>query len=345
MLVATFKPYTLNFNEPGGTSRGVLTQKPSWFVEVYNKNNPTIKGVGEISVIPKLSPEYFLKTNLEEIIAQKLANINNVDIYNQNEWHLIPAVRFGIETALTDLKNGGTRILYPSLFTKGDEGITINGLVWMGDIATMRRRIIEKYEAGFRCIKLKIGALNFDNELKLVEFVRTEFPDVEIRLDANGAFTPSDALHKIDLLSKYQIHSIEQPIKPNQWKAMADICKQSPIDIALDEELIGIEQNKAEMLNTINPQYIILKPSLVGGLYESEQWIALCQQYGIKWWATSALESNIGLNAIAQWVFTQNVDMPQGLGTGMVYSNNFDSPLKVNNAKLWHTNQKWSLSI
>lgn len=343
MLQAKIIPYTLIFNEPSGTSRGILIEKPSWFVRVFDSDKPDVFGLGEISVIPKLSPECAI-ANLDEVIARKVADIDNVDIADDSQWQGIPAIRFGIETALRDLKNGGKRILFDSDFAQGKCGIFINGLVWMGDIETMRQRVQEKYDMGFRCIKLKIGALNFDNELKLIEFVRNEFPEVEIRLDANGAFAPEDAMKKLEKLATFGIHSIEQPIKAGQWKTMAEICRQSPIDIALDEELIGVEQRRTEMLETIRPKYIILKPSLIGGLAVSEKWIEEAKSLNIGWWATSALESNIGLNAIAQWVYTQRVAMSQGLGTGMIYSNNIPSPLAVSQARLWHTMSSWNLT-
>mgnify|MGYP002624805395 CR=1 FL=1 len=343
MLKADFKPYTLIFNEPGGTSRGVLTQKPSWIVRVWDTDNSDVKGVGEVSVIPKLSPESQI-TDIDAVIAAKIAGLSAVDVADDEQWHGIPAVRFGFETALRDLQTGGRRLLYESAFTSGLDGICINGLVWMGDIATMRQRVQQKYNAGFRCIKLKIGALDFDRELQLVEYVRNEFPEVEIRLDANGAFAPEDALFKLEKLALLDIHSIEQPIRAGNWQAMTELCRRSPIKIALDEELIGIESNAEEMLKIIKPQYVILKPSLIGGVRKAEQWIDCCKRNDIGWWVTSALECNIGLNAIAQWVYTQNVTMPQGLGTGMVYSNNFGSPLIVDEAKLWHRSGKWDFS-
>lgn len=341
-MKADYQPYTLIFNEPSGTSRGILTEKPSWFVRVSDSHNPDVFGLGEISVIPKLSPECAI-ANLDEVIARKVADIDSLDILDDSQWKGIPAVRFGFEMALLDLKNGGRRVLFDSDFTKGQCGIFINGLIWMNDIATMRQKVQEKYDMGFRCIKLKIGALDFERELQLVEFVRNEFPEVEIRLDANGAFSPSEALSKLERLAKSNIHSIEQPVKAGQWQAMAEICRQSPIDIALDEELIGIECDRVKMLEAIRPKYVILKPSLIGGLHKSEQWIADCAELGIGWWATSALESNVGLNAIAQWVYTQNVTMPQGLGTGMIYSNNIPSPLAVRQARLWHSLSGWNL--
>jgi o-succinylbenzoate synthase len=342
MFQAQYNQRILKFNEPGGTSRGVLLEKPSWFIKVWNFENPACIGIGEVSVIPGLSPDDL--ENIEFKIEQGCSNINNLNIEDSEYWEGFPAVRFGFETALLDLKNGGKRILFPSAFSQSQKGIEINGLVWMGDLETMQRLVHQKIEEGFRCIKLKIGAIDFQKELKLIELISTQFGQLEIRLDANGAFSPGEALNKLHELNKFRIHSIEQPIKPRQWQQMAEICLKSPIPVALDEELIGLESEKErkEMLETIKPQYIIIKPSLVGGLAESEKWISLAHDNRIDWWATSALESNIGLNAIAQWCFIQKVVLPQGLGTGKVFSNNFLSPLEVINGQLWYlANKEW----
>ena len=346
MLKAQSYSHILYFAEPGGTSRGTLLEKPSWIIKVWDTKNPAIYGLGEISIIPGLSPD---DLSVLEIKIQKACNeINYLNINERNYWKGFPAVRFGFETALMDLQLGGKCVLYPSAFTGSKAGIDINGLVWMGDLETMRKRVYQKVQQGFRCIKLKIGAIDFNKELELIEFVSSEFGQIEVRLDANGAFAPTDALKKLEKLNQFPIHSIEQPIKAGQWKQMADICRQSPIPIALDEELIGLEdtQHRKEMLAMIKPQYIILKPSLIGGLNEAEKWRILAQKQNINWWATSALESNIGLNAIAQWVYVQNTSLLQGLGTGKVFTNNFASPLEVINGQLWYIASKgWDISL
>jgi len=243
----------------------------------------------------------------------------------------------------------GRRILFPSSFTLGKTAIDINGLVWMGEFDFMKRQIREKIEAGYTCIKLKIGAIEFDEELELVRNVRNEFSenDIEIRVDANGAFSPEDALGKLEQLSEYDLHSIEQPIKQGHWENMAELCEQTPLPIALDEELIGVNEfeQKKTLLRTISPHYIILKPSLVGGFQSSEEWIGIAEKNNIGWWVTSALESNIGLNAIAQWTYYLENKMPQGLGTGQLYTNNFESPLKITKGKLYFDpSTSWNLN-
>jgi L-alanine-DL-glutamate epimerase-like enolase superfamily enzyme len=214
----------------------------------------------------------------------------------------------------------------------------------------MKQQIQEKLAQGFRCIKVKIGAIDFEKELSLLKFIRNHFDaqTIEIRVDANGAFSSNKALDKLNRLAAYQLHSIEQPIAQHPIEAMTELCKTSPIPIALDEELIGVFSvpNKQKLLEQIQPQYIILKPSLVGGFRGTKEWIEIAEALGIQWWITSALESNIGLNAIAQWTFLQNNPMPQGLGTGGLYTNNFDCPLLVERGELkynvqqsWNTNQ------
>ena len=253
---------------------------------------------------------------------------------------------FGFESAILDLSNGGKRICYPSPFTEGKYQIPINGLVWMGNKEEMISRIDEKVSAGFHTIKLKVGAINFDQELEMIEYIRKKYHenDLEIRLDANGGFTPENALERLKALSKYRIHSIEQPIKQGQWEVMADLCNKTPIPIALDEELIGITNPMMmmELLRNIHPHYIILKPSLMGGLSGSLEWLKMAAQFQIGGWITSALESNIGLNAIAQWVSTLQPKIPQGLGTGMLFSNNIESPLfQAGDYLSYDPNKKW----
>lgn len=336
MLKASYKPYKFIFNFPGGTSRGVLTEKLSYFIKIWDIDQPDIIGLGEVSLLPNLSPE-----NPEQVEVQLNEFIKNPKLFfEQKDLSKFPAIKFGIETALLDLKTGGKQILYPSGFINGKNGIRINGLIWMGNKDLMLKRLKEKVEQGFTCIKLKIGAINFEDELDLIKHIRKaySYKNLEIRVDANGAFTPQNALKKLDSLSKFNIHSIEQPIKQGQWNDMATLCRQTPLPIALDEELIGISDInlRTELIDTIKPQYIILKPSLIGGLKETELWSKLATERNIGWWLTSALEGNIGLNAIAQWTYINGSNMPQGLGTGQVFTNNINSPLVIKGEELWH---------
>lgn len=251
-----------------------------------------------------------------------------------------PSLKFAWETAWIDLLRGGKRELYPSAFSRGDKGIKINGLIWMGDPAFMREQIQKKLAQGFNCLKMKIGGLDFDQELRILEEIRAVAnpSELELRLDANGAFLPKDAQAKLDQLAKFTIHSIEQPIKQNQWEEMRTLCQNSPIPIALDEELIRVasKEEKWKMLDTLRPRYIILKPTLLGGFFESREWIQVAESLGIEWWLTSALESNIGLNAITQFSQEFNNPMPQGLGTGQLYHNNIESPLEIKGEELWY---------
>ena len=260
-----------------------------------------------------------------------------------------PAIRFGLETAILDLEQGGNRLLYPSDFTAGTTGIPINGLIWMGNKPEMLSRIAEKLDQGFKVLKMKVGALRFGDELEILRALRKEHPasSLELRLDANGAWQPDEALEKLKQLSKFGIHSVEQPIPAGTPEEMARICTNSTIPIALDEELIGVQapEQKELLLATIKPHFIILKPSLLGGISASEEWIGLAEKQGTGWWVTSALESNIGLNAIAQWTATLNTTLPQGLGTGSLFSNNVPSPLTVTGSRLFYQPEKtWNLS-
>jgi L-alanine-DL-glutamate epimerase-like enolase superfamily enzyme len=259
-----------------------------------------------------------------------------------------PSVRFGLETALADLRNGGQQLLFPSAFTHGEKGIPINGLIWMGTPEFMKQQIRAKLGAGFRCIKMKIGALDFETEYELLKAVRSEFSPEEItlRVDANCAYSYQTALENLKRLSDLQIHSIEQPIATGRWTEMAELCRQSPVPIGLDEELIGIldQPEMKKLMETIRPAYLILKPSLHGGFAGCEKWIELADQYKTGWWITSALESNIGLNTIAQWTFQLDAKAEQGLGTGQLFINNFDSPLEIQGDQLWfRPEKKWNL--
>jgi o-succinylbenzoate synthase len=337
MLKARYIFHPLHFKRPAGTSRGVLQRKASWFFQIWEAENPAVRGTGEISLIPGLSLD-----NENEIPNELEFLCQNIDDYQAwiaAKGDRFPAMRFGIETALADLQNGGKHVFHDNSFTQGKAGIPINGLIWMGDPDFMQQQIREKLEAGFNCIKIKVGAIDFEQEIALIKELRNQFSPraIEIRLDANGAFIKEEALQKLNNLVAFNIHSIEQPIKAGQPEAMADICLKSPIPIALDEELIGKKSNEiVATLEQIKPQYIILKPSILGGLSMADHWISAAEKRQIGWWATSALESNIGLNAIAQWVFQKKSDMPQGLGTGQLYTNNITSPLEIKEAKLYY---------
>lgn len=342
MLKASFKKYTLSFRSPAITSRATMNYKETYFIKIWAEKNPDIFGIGECALFKGLGADD--KPDYEQKLQHYCDNINNISISEI----AYSSIRFGIETALLDLKNGGKRLIFPTKWVDGDNPIQINGLIWMGSYKEMLNRLEEKLELGFSCIKLKIGGIEFNKEIKLLRFIRSNFPatDLQIRLDANGAFSLSSALVQLEQLAKYDIHSIEQPIKQHQWEEMANICRHSPIPIALDEELIGIEsvEQKSEMLYTINPAYIILKPSLCGGFMGSEQWVKLANDMNIGWWATSALESNIGLNAIAQWVSTHKITMPQGLGTGNLYTNNIESPIcQIDDILTYNTKDKWDI--
>ena len=261
-----------------------------------------------------------------------------------------PSIQFGLEMAFRSLNQKSPFELFPSEFTKGQDSIPINGLIWMRESSFMKQQIKDKLEAGFSCIKLKIGALNFDKELALLKSIRDEFDaqTIEIRVDANGAFKPREALEKLKRLSEFNLHSIEQPIKQGQLQEMAQLCLDTPLPIALDEELIGVFSvtNKQVLLQTIKPQYIILKPTLVGGFKGSHEWIDVAESHNIGWWVTSALESNIGLNAIAQWTYTLKNSLPQGLGTGGLFTNNVQAPLVVNSGRLFYDlKTKWNLKF
>ena len=333
-------PRTLHFKQPAGTSRGVYNTRKSWFVEIEDSERPGCKGVGECAPLPDLScdarPEY--EKTLESI-CRMIELTGNV---NYDMLRPYPSILFGIETAMTDLQNGGNGRLFDTPFARGEEGITINGLVWMGSHDEMLARLESKMKAGFHCVKLKIGAIEFDSELDLIRHIRQAFTkeQIELRVDANGGFTFEDAPSRLEQLARYDIHSIEQPIRQHQWARMAQLCASSPIPIALDEELIGVNMPgmKQELLDTIRPQYIILKPSLHGGIRGTREWIDMAHQRGIGSWITSALESNVGLNAVAQLaadVYGPDISMPQGLGTGMLFTDNIEMPLTIRGEKFW----------
>lgn len=334
--------HQLVFKTPGGTSRGVLKTKDAWFL-ILDLNGR--RGVGECSVIYGLSVEN--KSQIE-FKLEELCNLINFGHKPTKEFFTnCPAIEFAYEMAMLDLQNFESNILFDTPFVKG-EAIPINGLVWMGSKKYMFDQIKDKLAQGFRCIKIKIAAIDFKEELDLLEYIRSQFSkdEIEIRVDANGGFRIHEALENMKRLSDYELHSIEQPIAQGNFEDMARLCLESPLDIALDEELIGvnIDTNSQDLLSTIKPQYIILKPSLIGGFEKSEKWIKKSENLGIRWWVTSALESNIGLNAIAQWTSTLGSKMYQGLGTGQLFENNIPSPLRIDNGALFYSG-KWNLNL
>jgi len=325
MLKASWKKITLNFKQPSGTSRGVLTHKDSWLIKIWDSNQPEVYGLGEASIIKTLSPDW--NDDFEQKVNEVCQQIDKYSsLQDLKELNKFPSIQLAIETALLDLKNGGQSIIFSSDFTNTKAAISINGLIWMGTKEFMLNQIKKKLKDGFTCIKLKIGAIDFESEIELLKFIRSKYSakDVELRVDANGAFLPKDALKKLDTLSKYDLHSIEQPIKQGQVEDMKNLCLNTPLPIALDEELIGKYdlKSKKKVIEEIKPQYIILKPSLIGGFNGSDEWINIAESNNVKWWITSALESNIGLNAIAQYTFTKHNNLPQGLGTGQLFTNN-----------------------
>ena len=329
------EPRTLHFKQPAGTSRGVYTTRRVWYLHLTSDSQPGREGIGECAPLPNLScddlPHY---EQLLSSLCQEAAQ-SGIDYERLRPY---PSILFGLETAFRHFERG-TASLWDTPFSRGEQGIPINGLIWMGSYTQMLSQIEAKMQAGFRCIKLKIGAIHFEKELSLLKMIRRHFSakEIELRVDANGAFSPAEALEKLQRLSELDLHSIEQPIRAGQWDSMARLSQLSPLPIALDEELIGVhsKSRKKELLETIHPQYIILKPSLHGGLWGSQEWIAAASQLGIGWWITSALESNIGLNAIAQWCATLHNPLPQGLGTGALFTDNIPMPLEVRGDELW----------
>ncbi|NLN24499.1 MAG: o-succinylbenzoate synthase [Bacteroidetes bacterium] len=344
-MTAKFIKHVLRFKIPGGTSRGVLTEKDTYFIVIEDDNRI---GIGECGLLRGLSvddrPDYedkldWVCKNIQLSKTELIANLTE-----------FPSIQFGIETAFKSLEAEKSFELFPSDFTRGNEGISINGLVWMGDEQFMKNQISDKLNSGFTTIKMKIGAIDFDTEIKLLQSIRASFSakEITLRLDANGAFSFQEAKEKLKRLSELEIHSIEQPIEQGNLEKMAALCQDTPIPIALDEELIGAfsDETKKNIIETVNPQYIILKPSLIGGFQACETWISLIENNGGGWWITSALESNIGLNAIAQYTYQKKATMPQGLGTGSLYTNNIPSPLEVKQGTLYYnSNEKWNFSF
>ncbi len=343
-MTATYHKYILQFKRPSGTSRGILKTKETWFIVI---SDGIKQGIGECGILRTLSiddrPDY------EDRLKWTCENIH---LGVEKLWHKLiefPSIQFGVEMAFTSFESTSPFLLFPSKFTETKDSIPINGLIWMGDKEFMKKQIIEKLNQGFDCIKMKIGAIDFKTELGLLSYIRSQFSSdiIELRVDANGAFKPKDAFDKLQQLSVYDLHSIEQPIRQGQPKAMSELCRKTPLPIALDEELIGVFDitEKKKLLQTIQPQYMILKPSLIGGFKGTKSWIDIAESLGIGWWITSALESNIGLNAIAQFTYTLHSNIPQGLGTGGLYTNNFASSLEIDRGTLIYDHKKeWNVT-
>lgn len=344
-MKAHYKKHILEFKTPSGTSRGILKTKEAWFIVLENNGE---FGVGECGMLRGLSIDD--RPDFEQTLQWVCANIHIGEQHLYDALTEFPSIQMGLEIAFKSFAAIDPFQIYPSAFTKGEASIAINGLIWMGDKAFMSKQITTKLNEGFGCIKMKIGAINFDTELALLKSIRQEFSasEIEIRVDANGAFNPKNALEKLKRLSDLELHSIEQPIAVKQWDQMAYLCEKSPLDIALDEELIGVfsNQDKQALLQHIKPQYIILKPSFIGGFKGSDSWIELSQTNNIQWWITSALESNVGLNAISQYTFTKNSTLPQGLGTGSLYTNNIASALQITKGALcYNPTKKWNFNL
>lgn len=342
MRKITITSKLLHFLQPAGTSRGVYNTRLSFYLKLTSDEQPDVVGVGECATLPDLSCDAMPPNEYERKLRTFCDEYERTGVIDYEAMRAYPSMLFGLETAVAQFNAKGSLNFFNTPFGRGEEGIPINGLVWMGTFEEMFERLEAKLKAGFRCIKLKIGAIDFDRELQLIRHIRSTFSrkDVELRVDANGGFTPEEALSRMEALVQYDIHSIEQPIKQHQWTEMARLCAATPLPIGLDEELIGVNerQKKIELLDTIRPQYIVLKPSLHGGMAGTEEWIQLARERNIGSWITSALESNVGLNAIAQLtasIYGTNIRHAQGLGTGQLFADNIEMPLKVVGDKLW----------
>lgn len=336
MYTINIIPRILHFKQPAGTSRGTYTTRKVWYIYLSTTEYPERVGVGECAPLPKLScddlPDY------EQILCNACRCLEQTGELDTEALRDYPSILFGLETALRHYETQSWA-LWDTPFSRGETGIPINGLIWMGDFDRMLQQIEVKMQSGYRCIKLKIGAINFEEELALLKHIRAHYSarEIELRVDANGAFSPIDAMEKLNRLAELELHSIEQPIRAGQWEEMARLTADTPLPIALDEELIvcNTPEGKQDLLTSVRPQYIILKPSLHGGISGGNEWIAEAEKQHIGWWITSALESNIGLNAIAQWCATFRNPLPQGLGTGLLFTDNIEMPLEIRKDCLW----------
>lgn len=347
-LKAKYIKHRLKFLRPAGTSKGYLNYKECWYLVLWEENSPQIRGIGECSILPNFNIDD--RPDIEDKIAEVCDQINQGTFQAGCLLPQWPTIQFAMEMALLDLKNGGNRILFPSAFTRGNDGVMTNGLIRLGDESSTRQQIERCLDKGFSCIKLKIGQLDWQTEYSILHFLRKQYKssDLTIRVDANGAFTPQRIYDVLEQLAELEVHSIEQPIKAGQVEAMALLCNGSPIPIVLDEELLGVfdYEKRKNLLETIKPQYLAIEPSLCGGFDLSEQWIELAKQNNIGWWVTTSLQSNIGVNAIAQWAYSQKSNMIHGIGTGLMFSNNIDSPLSLRGESIFYRiNEEWNLSF
>lgn len=367
-LNARFQKRVFQFGFDARTSRGAMRDRTSWFIRIGTDESPLF-GMGEVAPLPGLSLEKI--PQMEETLTNVVGRINlskpdlpsltgqpQDQLVKLNEWlkeyfsddFLLgnPSILFALETALLDLANGGSRLIFENNFTKGQR-IPINGLIWMGGLDFMLQQIEIKIRDGFRCLKIKVGGLDFDKDCDILQYIRRKYfrETIVVRLDANGAFKPEDAAYKLGRLSRYDVHSIEQPLKAG-FAELPELCRQSPIPVALDEELIGVFKlaDKEKLLDRIKPAYITLKPTLHGGLFGCQEWIDVARQRNIGWWITSALESNVGLNAISQYAANDKIEIPQGLGTGTIFTNNIPSPMRVDKGDLFYdiSRETWDFS-
>ncbi|MFZ1692241.1 MAG: o-succinylbenzoate synthase [Flavobacteriales bacterium] len=348
MIKARWIERTLQPRFELGTSKGPINARTVWYLIAWNEEQPQLKGIGEAALFPGHSKEFPADVKLK--LTELCERTDNWAERAMTDLVDVPSVRFAVEQCLRDLEVGGTKTLFPSDFTLGKQGIPINGLVWMGDKSTMKQRIREQIESGCTTVKMKIGAIGIDDELALLHAVRKEYSaaDITLRVDANGALSAQQAPEVLKRLAELQVHSIEQPVAPGLYEVMEELCATTPIPIALDEDLIGLNTHdaKADLLDHVKPQHIVIKPSLVGGWNATREWIEMAKARRIGWWITSALESSIGLNAIAQFTATLNVDTAQGLGTGKVYANNIPSPLLAERGFLhYRPEEEWDLSL
>ncbi len=347
MIKARTEVLEFKFQRPATTSRGTHLSKKVQYIILYHDDDPSVAGIGECSVFPGLSFDDVRGFNTK--LSQTIDRINQGDYYTDNSLVDWPSINFALETAWNDLRANGSKIFQPSQFTEGKDSIRINGLIWMSDKNEMIRQIRQKLTDGFTCLKLKIGALDLREEIEVLKFIREycTADELELRVDANGAFTHSEALEVLKILSEYHIHSVEQPIAAGNPEEMARICRSSPIPVALDEELIGKHTTAArrKLLEAIKPAYLVLKPGLLGGIAATKEWLNLAGEMNAGWWVTSSLETNIGLNAIAQWTYTLKNEIYHGLSTGSLYNNNIRSPLYMNGERLYHDpERKWDLT-
>lgn len=334
----------LLFKRPSGTSRGILTEKHTWYITLSSEENNKI-GKGEISIIPGLTQEFISLTAYQNWLEKSINQLNNAKLEEDNfsifiqQWLDKPSLLFGLETAFIDYQTKDNTSFYETSFTRKETSIPINGLIWMGDENYMQEQVEEKLKTGFTCIKIKIGAIDFEKEIKVLSSIRRRFSkeQITLRVDANGAFSPKNAMEKLNRLAALDVHSIEQPIQAGQWQEMCELCQKTPCPIAIDEELIGVyhRSDKIRLLEAIHPKYIILKPSLHGGLQGCSEWIELAEERGIQWWITSALESNVGLNMIAQFVSKYPISLHQGLGTGSLFVKNTPPTTEIIKGEMW----------